>query len=117
MKTLGRIVLAIIPGFAITFVLFSVLYPQTKVDLHPGDMRATVLGSVNILEQPTNQTGDTWDVLGHDRAHALKVWRSGALLRPSVGYTESWSNTGGVAIKLATPLQPGEWVAWEKWTP
>lgn len=102
---------------AILPLVIGLTVAQTRVDLRPGDMRATILGSVNILEQPTNQTGDTWDVLGHDRAYALKVWRSGALLRPAVGYEESWPNAGTVRVKLATPLQPGEWVAWEKWAP
>lgn len=98
------------------------VFAQTKVDLRSSEARATILGSVNILEQPSNPSGDTFDVIGHNRAYALKVWRgasidSGGLLLPQSMYTLSWPEAKTVRIKLATPLQLGEWVAWEKWAP
>lgn len=118
--SVGTVLVAVccfVGALTLIFIFAGWLPAQTRADLAPTDAHATILGAKNIVEQPTNQTGDTWDVNGHNRAYALKVWRSGALLRPAVGYEESWPDSKTVRIKLATPLQPGEWVAWEKWTP
>lgn len=71
----------------------------------------------NYVAEPSNQTGDTFRIVWHNPAFALKVYVDGRLLSRSQYTLEADPNCCSFTIHLGAPLAPGSKIQWETWGP
>lgn len=88
--------------------------PKTKIALVQLDVLPAMVLPHTIIEEPSNQSGDTFIVLNHNPAYAFQLYRNGLLLRQSEYTRTPVTGTSNLVIKLLAPLGANDKVQWIK---